>query len=127
MYGAIVLKMQVIERGDFLDTEYWKLWSEETFHYGERIWTIHQLEVSFDNETKRKRMTLNHTIVKQDGLYVFISTDKKYLAKTIRQIEKNVALINAYAKDWKNIGRNYQQLVKLKKQLSSLRFKLMRI
>lgn len=125
LYGATLIKAQLIGKEKYLTHEYWKLWSEECFTYGGRIWERHKLDIGFDERTEGI-LSYNKTI-HQDGLYVFLSTDKNYLSKTLRQVERNVALLLKCSKGWKETNCYYSSLLAFKRQLSSLRFKLMRI
>lgn len=125
LYGATLVKAQLIGNEKYLTHEYWKLWSEESFIYGGGIWKRHQLDIGFDEKTEGI-LSYNKTI-HQDGLYIFLSTDKTCLSKTLRQVERNVALLLKSNKEWKETNYYYSGLLAFKRQLSSLRFKLMRI
>jgi hypothetical protein len=123
--GATLVKAQLIGKEKYLTHEYWKLWSEECFTYGGGIWERHQLDIGF-NEKTDGILSYNKTI-HQDGLYIFLSTDKDCLSKTLRQVERNVALLLRCNKAWKETNYYYDKLLTFKRKLSSLRFKLMRI
>ena len=125
LYGAILIKTQLIGKEKLLSHEYWKLWSEECFTYGGGIWERHQLDIKFDEKTDGI-LSYNKTI-HQDGLYLFLSTDKTCLSKTLREVERNVTLLLRYNKTWKETNYYYHSLLAFKRELSSLRFKLMRI
>jgi hypothetical protein len=125
LYGATLVKAQLIGKEKYLTHEYWKLWSEEYFTYGGGTWERHQLDIKF-NEKTEDILSYNKTIL-QDGLYLFLSTDKDCLSKTLRQVERNVALLLRYNKTWKETNYYYSSLLAFKRKLSSLRFKLMRI
>lgn len=123
--AATLIKAQLMKKEVLLTNEYWELWSEELFTYGGGIWDRHQLEISFENKTQT--IISSHKMIKQDGLYVFISTDKEYIAKVLRQTEKNIVLFTKYLNTWKETNYWYNTIINFKRQLSSLRFKLMRI
>ena len=125
LYGATLVKAQLIGKEKYLTHEYWKLWSEECFTYGGGIWERHQLDIGFDEKTEGI-LSYNKTI-HQDGLYIFLSTDKNCLSKTLRQVERNMALLLRCNKAWKETNYYYSGLLTFKRKLSSLRFKLMRI
>lgn len=125
LYGATLIKARLRTKDVFLTDEYWSLWSDELFTYGGGIWERHQLELRFDEKTDGI-LSYNKTI-HQDGLYIFLSTDKNCLSKTLRQVERNVALLVRCKKTWKETKYYYNKLLTFKRELSSLRFKLMRI
>lgn len=125
LYGARLVKTQLIGKEKYLTLEYWKLWSEERFKYAGGMWEKQELDVAFDEKTEG--ILSYHKTIYQNGLYIFLSTDKTYLSKALRQVERNVALLLKSNKTWKETNYYYCTLLDFKRQLSSLRFKLMRI
>lgn len=125
LYGATLVKAQLIGKEKYLTHEYWKLWSEEYFTYGVGTWERNQLDIKFDEKTEGI-LSYNKTI-HQDGWYLFLSTDKTCLSKVLRQVERNVVLLLKCNKTWKKTNYYYSSLLAFKRKLSSLRFKLMRI
>ena len=122
----IIIKVQLKNREVFPRHEYWNVYSEEFSTFGGGL-ARQTFGIRFGEKTKE--IISRHRIVRQDNYFLFVSTDKKYLAKTLIKLEKNVVLLLQCEKGrprWKKIYY-YKDLIAFKRQLSLLRFKLMRI
>ena len=76
LYGATLVKAQLIGKEKYLTHEYWKLWSEECFTYGGGIWERHQLDIGFD-----EKLMVSYPTIRQ-----YIKTDCIYFSQQIRTV-----------------------------------------